>query len=62
MGSTVFAFSLKYNSTIQFLFKIKLTGVGIMAEYILKSVKFSHRHNISFIWLAENTHKNPNIF
>ena len=49
-------------SPIQFLFKIKLTGVGIMAEYILKSVKFSHRHNISFIWLAENTHKNPNIF
>ena len=49
-------------SPIQFLFKIKLTGVGIMAEYILKSVKFSHRHNISFIWLAENIHKNPNIF
>ena len=33
-----------------------------MADYMLTSVKFSHRHNIYFIWLAENTRKNPNIF
>ena len=62
MGSTVFAFSLKHNSTIQFLLKIKQTGVGIMADYMLTSVKFSHRLNTYFIWLAENTRKNPNIF
>ena len=53
--STVFAFSLKYNSTIQFLFKIKLAGV--ITEYMPTSVKFSHCHNIYFIWLAENTRK-----
>ena len=37
-----------------------------MAEYMLTSVKLSHRCNIYFIWLAENTRKTPvknaNIF
>ena len=37
-----------------------------MAEYMLTSVKFSHRNNIYFIWLVENTRKSPvknaNIF
>ena len=55
MDSTVFALSLKYNSTIQFLFKIKLASV--MAKYMLTSVKFTHCHNIYFIWLPENIRK-----
>ena len=54
-GQHGFSFSLKYNSTIQFLFKIKLAGV--ITEYMPTSVKFSHCHNIFFIWLAENTRK-----
>ena len=29
-----------------------------MAEYMLTSVKLSHRCNIYFIWLAGNTRKN----